>query len=195
MFSFTRNKRKMNQKHSSNDLNLIPIMNLVLVLIPAVLYQTQLVKVGVVEMNLPKIQCCSYPNPSEPPLGLKISLDHHQGFILKTSAEPIGQLTRTLSQTKSLVNSASVKKEQERVYLIPKKANGHFDFGRLYEVAAHLKKQYPHSSSVVLTGSAQIEFKHFVHTMDAIRYFNHQDLKDDSIQNRNMWDRIQFSMI
>ena len=190
MFSFPRNKRKTNYKQSSSDLNLIPIMNLVLVLIPAVLYQTQLVKIGVVEMNTPKIGCCRHPYPSEQALGLKISLDHNQGFILKTMAEPIGKLTQAL-----VLNSSPGQKNKDSLYLIPKKTNGHFDFKRLYEVTAHLKKQYPQSSSVTLTGTAQIEFKYFIYTMDTIRYFNHQDHRENSIDRREMWNRVQFAMV
>ena len=187
MLSFPRNKRKTSQKQSSSDVNLIPIMNLVLVLIPAILYQTQLVKIGVIEMDAPKINCCRHPNPSEQPLGLKISLDHNKGFILETSAKPIGKLTETLTQA-----TPSAQKDEETVYLIPKKRDGHFDFGRLYEVTAHLKKQYPHSSSVILTGTAQIEFKYFemvdINTLNNLydkQFDQHLYLQNKLLDNKN----------
>jgi biopolymer transport protein ExbD len=47
-----RKKKAFEEK--MEDLNLVPIMNLVVVLIPVVLFGMSLVKIGVVNVNAPK---------------------------------------------------------------------------------------------------------------------------------------------
>ena len=180
-----RKRKKINQ--GSDDLNLIPIMNLVLVLIPVVLYQTQLVKIGVVDIESPKMICCASPIPSEPPLGLSIQLNHQKGFILSTTAQPIGELIKSL-------NLEFINPKNKEMYLIPKIQGKTFDFKTLYKVTSHLKVQYPQSHFVILTGTDQIEFKYFIHTMDVIRSFTQQDFQNKNLPYRNMWDRVQFAL-
>ena len=179
-------RRSTSALNEVTDLNLIPIMNLVLVLIPAVLFNTQLVKLGVIETEAPMIGCCA---SQERPLGLKIQLDPKRGFILTMRAEPIGAILNPA------VTSSGSTQHAER-HVIPRGPDHAYDYRALYRVAAQLKTSYPHSAQVQLTGSAHVEFKDLVHTMDAIRHFSSEDqaASRDPHRRRDMWSRVSFTM-
>ena len=184
--------RKRSKISPASDLNLIPIMNLVLVLIPAVLYQTQLVKVGRVDIETPRMtQCCAYK--TENPPQLTVALDQKNGFILKTSRVKIGHIlsSKPTSSLPILIQSPALPTQES--YTIPKKDDGSFDYPTLYQIALQIKKHHPNAHSLVLTGHAQIEFKHFIHTLDTIRYIKPHDLKIFSFSNRSLWIAPQFA--
>ena len=176
-------RRSIKYLNEVTDLNLIPIMNLVLVLIPAVLFNTQLVKLGVIEMEAPIMGCCASPDR---PLGLKIQLDPQQGFILTTRAEPIGMI---LGPENAKPDSAQVAQR----HVIPKASDQSYDYKTLYRVATQLKNRYPRSNQVLLAGSAQVEFRDIVHTMDTIRHFTPEDRATLGVRHREMWDRVLFT--
>ena len=69
-------RRKNKFVETADELNLVPIMNLVLCLIPVVLFGTQLVKIGITNISAPKLgQSKPNPNPDEEkPLGLTVAI-------------------------------------------------------------------------------------------------------------------------
>ena len=178
-------RRSTSDLNEVTDLNLIPIMNLVLVLIPAVLFNTQLVKLGMIETEAPIMGCCA---AQDRPLGFKIHLDPQLGFILTTRAEPIGAILDP-----AITSSGSTQYAERHV--IPRGPDHSYDYRALYRVAAQLKSSYPYSAQVQLTGSAQVEFKDLVHTMDAIRHFSPEDQASlRAHAHRDMWSRVSLSM-
>ena len=111
------------------------------------------------------------------------------GFILTTRTKPIGAILDP-----ALTSSGSTQGAKRHV--IPRGPDHSYDYRALYRVAAQLKSSYPYSAQVQLTGSAQVEFKDLVHTMDAIRHFSSEDqaASRDTHRRRDMWSRVSFTM-
>ena len=182
-------RRKSKFTESAEDLNLVPIMNLVLVLIPAVLFQTQLVKIGMVNVSAPKIGPSSpqkqEENP-EKPLGLTVALSKEKGFLLKATGADLFDLLNIpkagdepsvqipLVQDKYLEQSQDGDKEVDvKTYNYPK----------LYNYLSQLKDQYANEKLLTLTADPDLEFKHLIRTMDVVRYRFKKSLKLEKIKD------------
>ena len=86
-------RKKKGVSTDVEDLNLVPIMNLVVCLIPIILYGTVLVKVGVVNVNAPKFGMgkATPSDDEEKPLNLTLGIEE-TGFRLKAGGADINQL-------------------------------------------------------------------------------------------------------
>ena len=170
-------RRKSKFTESAEDLNLVPIMNLVLVLIPAVLFQTQLVKIGMVNVSAPKI------GPSQPqkdqetpdtkPLGLTVALSKEKGFLLKATG---GDLFDLLGISKvgdepsvqiPLTTDKYLEQSQDGDQEVDVKT---YDYPTLYSHLNKLKTLYKDEKLLTLTADPDLEFKHLIRTMDVVRY-------------------------
>lgn len=123
------------------DLNLVPIMNLVVCLIPMVLFGASFTQLGVVDVHAPRFSPNPTPTPGEP-LDLTLAIGH-DGF--------------RLSAAKPLPDAA-----------IPKR-DGEYDFVALYNAVVRIKADYPEESTFRLTADADIAFGHLIRVMDTVR--------------------------
>lgn len=134
------------------ELNLIPIMNLVLMLIPTILISAVFVQLSVINVA-PPIGCVRWPNPQEKPtpqpLNLKITLQE-QGISLSGSG---GVLPGPDAKSPT----------------IPKMANGQYDWPALTAKLAEIKDAFPEDERVILTGDGDVPFESLVRAMDASR--------------------------
>jgi biopolymer transport protein ExbD len=171
-------RKKSKFTESAEDLNLVPIMNLVLVLIPAVLFQTQLVKIGMVNVSAPKIGPSKpqkdQETPDTKPLGLTVALSKDKGFLLKATGgdlfdllgvtkvgdEPSVQIP--LTTDKYLKQSESGTDEEVDIKT--------YDYPTLYNHLSKLKDVYKDEKLLTLTADPDLEFKHLIRTMDVVRY-------------------------
>lgn len=134
-------RRRTRTQEAPTDLNLVPIMNLVVCLIPMVLLGVSVTKVGVVEVEAPAF-CCNAPTPS-PSLGLVVAVAD-DGFRLKAAG---GDLAVTH---------------------VPKR-DAKYDHDALRAALVAVKRQHPHESSATLTAEPRTALRDIVATMDTMR--------------------------
>jgi len=161
-------RKKKGVSTDIEDLNLVPIMNLVVCLIPIILYGTVLVKVGVVNVNAPKFGM-GQATPSEDeekPLNLTLGIEQ-TGFRLKAGGADINQLLGM--EPMALAPDADPSAMPAPGVLIPKKGDT-YDYVELYNKLVVIKKAKPDESIINLTADKEIPFKFIIKSMDAIRY-------------------------
>jgi biopolymer transport protein ExbD len=177
------------------DINLVPIMNLVLCLIPAVLFNTQLVKIGMIDVNAPQI---APPSPKPPkdepekPLGLTLLIDS-KGFLLSakgadlSAPEALGEGDQNGVRI-GLVNDKDYKASDGKNAKSSLPRGMSYDYVSLYNKLKVLRGKYPDKKEKppeVMTISAEstVEFKYIIRSMDVARYEFTKDVKkpDDFI--------------
>lgn len=205
--------RKANYEEIVEDLNLVPIMNLVLCIIPLILFKTQLVKIGIINVNAPKIGPASsapQPESDEKPLGLTVALSE-SGFQLKATGANVFEVLG-MAQTGDDAAVKIDKKEQTYTDQFGKdKKILDFDYVDLYKKLAQIRDKYPEEKLLTVTADPTLEFKHVIRTMDSIRFRllddNVKDIKDlsdktDSAKFRAgketmyepLWDQVTFAI-
>ncbi len=142
-----------------DELNLVPIMNLVVCLIPIVLLGTSLIQVGVVEVEAPRICAGCHATHDGPPLGLTVTVAHG-GFELR-AADRVTLLTALMDLLDPTIA------EPEHV-AIPRKG-GALDFAGLYNALVLLKAERPAVTQVMVGADAGIPWREVVSTMDVAR--------------------------
>lgn len=164
--------RKSKYTEIVEDINLVPIMNLVLCLIPLVLFKTQLVKIGMINVSAPSFgPAASKPkeDKEEKPLGLTVALSK-DGFLLKaTGANLFEVLGLTPDGEASGVKLPKKKdtyasKDGSPIELID------YDYVSLYDYLARIKEIYKDEKLLTLVADPDLEFKFMIRTMDVVRF-------------------------
>ncbi|MFQ5602144.1 MAG: ExbD/TolR family protein [bacterium] len=136
--------------------NMTPIMNLMVVLIPLLLSSAQLIRLSVIELNLP------------PAKGAK-SLETTQNKEKELKLD----LAVTITDQGFYVSSSqAILKNRDHGPSIPLK-NGQFDYAlltkQLYEIKKKAKGRFKDTDSVIIQAEASIDYQTLVSTMDATR--------------------------
>ena len=165
-------RKKSKYTEIVEEINLIPIMNLVLCLIPLVLFKTQLVKIGMINVSAPKIGPSSskpQDDKDEKPLGLTVALAK-DGFKLKaTGANLFELLGLTASGEATDVKIEKITETYVNKSGEEEKLNA-YDYIKLYNYLSTLKDKYPDEKLLTLTAEPDLPFKHLIRTSDVIRY-------------------------
>jgi biopolymer transport protein ExbD len=134
--------------------NMTPIMNLMVVLIPLLLSSAQLIKISVIELNLPPAkgnQTLQKPKEKELRLDLAVMITD-KGFYVSSS-------------------SAVLQSEASKPS-IPLK-NGEYDFEalgqKLYEIKMKAEGNFEDTESIVIQAEPRIGYQTLVSTMDSTR--------------------------
>jgi len=163
-------RRNSRYQEVIEEINLVPIMNLVLCLIPLVLFKTQLVKVGMINVSAPKIGPSSskpQPDKDDKPLGLTVSLSD-EGFMLKATGANLSEL---LGVTAAENGAIKINKITETYVKDNKDIKMQsYDYIKLYNHLSTLKDKYPDEKLLTLTATSKIPFKYIIRTTDVIRY-------------------------
>ena len=147
----------------SVDLNLTPIMNLMVVLIPLLLTSAQFIKIGIIELNLPPASGAAgvagdRPTEEFRTLDLTVSITD-QGFYI----------------THSMADKTPQNREGPT---IPLKANGDHDYEELSRLLYQLKSENSEAlanaafrdvDAIVIQAEGEIDYQTLVSTMDATR--------------------------
>ena len=138
-----RKKKAFEEK--MEDLNLVPIMNLVVVLIPVVLFGMSLVKIGVVNVNAPKFGMgqAAPSDDEKKPLNLTIGIEE-AGFRLKAGGADINQV---LGLTAEAPTDPAAVAAAAGGLLIPKNKDN-YDYPDLYGKLVTIKDAFPDESIV-----------------------------------------------
>lgn len=164
--------RKSKYKETVEDINLIPIMNLVLCLIPAVLFKTQLVKIGMINVSAPSFgPSSSKPkdDKEEKPLGLTVALSK-EGFLLKATG---ANLFEVLGLTAD--GEASGVKIPKKKDIFSSSKGGdvdviEYDYVMLYDYLSRIKDTYKDEKLLTLVADPDLEFKYMLRAMDVVRF-------------------------
>ena len=136
--------------HESADLDLLPVMNLVTILIPLLLMGVTAVNLSVIDATLPAI---IDPDriPEEPGLQLTVAITD-QGLGLKSAAGGL-----EANQDLQLPCAAQ-----------PCVVDG-YDYGGLTDALARIKDDHPDESSLILLPEERVPYEVLVRVMDAAR--------------------------
>jgi biopolymer transport protein ExbD len=159
--AFKPSKRRHIETENT-ELNLTPIMNLMVVMIPILLSSTQFVKIGILELNLPPSVgattaggTTALPKETQRTLDLTVSITD-RGFYI-SSALAVLPGDDTAGPT------------------IPKNADGVYDFEalskKLYEVKQKAREHFPDTEAIVIQAEKDISYQILVSTMDAAREY------------------------
>lgn len=145
------------------DLDIRPVMNLMVVLIPLLLAGAEFVKLSIIEINLPPQsggpgpgQEQTPPKETEKKLNLSITITK-SGFTISSP-------------------SAVLPGESDEGPTIPLDANNDYDFtglkSKLAEVKKHIAGQgFKDKDAAIITASAEIEYQVIIRVLDEIQTY------------------------
>lgn len=137
------------------ELNMVPIMNLFLAMIPFLLSCAAFFQASVINASVPALSEGSADDQQEEPpkelkkITLKLQIAN-DGFVISADGDQPEDEIKAIA-TKIL------------------KKNGEYDFEKLAEKAKELHKKYDKSDTVLLLPDKDVLYDHLVKTMDAVR--------------------------
>ena len=142
--------RSKQQKVDLPEVNLTPIMSILVILIPILLFAFNFFQLKIQKVQAPRTGKSSKPkDPTKQPLNLTILITK-QGFAVQQQKELMGE-------------AAGAK--------IPKAEDGQYNFAKLYNVLVRKKEQYPKEKIVNIGAEFEIEWQVVARTIDATQYF------------------------
>lgn len=151
---------------TEGELNLVPIMNLVVCLIPIVLLGASLVKVGVINVNTPRFGPLPTPcdGGCEAPLNLSVTIDP-DGFALRASGADLATLMAEADLPPARVQPDATTPDR---VLITRAADA-LDLAALYSALAAIKKAHPTETMMTVSAAPGTPWREVVATMDIAR--------------------------
>jgi biopolymer transport protein ExbD len=147
------------------EINIFPMMNLMVVLVPLLLSTATAIKIGVIELNLPPatagtISQSAIPTEAREDLDLTISLTS-EGIYLSSSKA-------VLSNTEEGIGAT-----------IPPNEDGTWDFEALSQLLLEIKRRIAGTAfdtkRIIIQAEPQIEYQPLVSAMDASRSISIDD--------------------
>ena len=166
------------------ELDIRPVMNLMVVLIPLLIAGAEWVKLGIIEINVPPAKTDNGPGTGE---------DQNEQ---KEKAKKLG-LTIAVSETGITIGNAGMilSGEKGEGPTVQKNEDGNYDYAVFREKLVEIKKKiigqgFVDENRAVLTASANIEYQVIVDIMD-----NLQTYEDDEGAVQALFPEINFSKI
>lgn len=141
-------RAKKHNQEGEVEANLLPVMNVMFLLIPALLLAMEVAPFTSIVVQTPKFCNLGAPGdePTHEPLRLKVIV-REDGFTARYGSSP----------------------ESERKIDIPLGTDGQHDYLALEERAAELKTKFPEDAMVTITAERNIDYGTLVQSMDALR--------------------------
>lgn len=181
--------RAKRMEEEEQELDLAPIMNMVIILIPLLLLSVVFLKVGVINVTAPKLSVgppsAEPPEEDKKPLNLTIAINSMglrvgaEGGILPAIAgcPPDGP---TICLRKDVTVDVAAKYREARVQMaagdlsggegVMEEALQAYDWRMLYNKLAEIKKRFPEETVFNVSADPDIPFSAIVRMMDVIRY-------------------------
>jgi hypothetical protein len=142
-------------------------MNLVVCLIPIVLFGMSLVKIGVINVNAPKFGMgqAAPSDDEKKPLNLTVAVAEN-GFRLTAGGADINQV---LGVAVAQPTDPAAAAGAPAGVVIPKKKDK-YDFVKLYLDLVKIKDAFPDETIINLTADAKIPVKYVVGVIDSMRF-------------------------
>ena len=131
------------------DLNLAPMMNLMVTLIPLLLLSASFMELVVLNTSLPIYGSVGEPE-EKPRLGLTIAITD-RGFVI--------------------AGQGGLLKVEEKDNIIGRTPRGDYDYITLSEKLFEIKNSFPDEQSVIIVPEAGTKFEAIISTMDASREY------------------------
>lgn len=180
-----RNKRDVSDEVP--ELNLAPIMNMVVILIPLLLLSVVFLQVGVINITAPKLSIgpsTDQPPPDEEPLNLTLTIEEN-GFRIAAKAAvlpPKGGCPSTgptICLSDENVETTDKFKSAREAFenndsgtgeLALQEAMSAYNWRELYNELVRIKKQYPDESVINITAEPDMPYAMVVRSMDVARF-------------------------
>lgn len=162
--------RKRKRNTAAEELNLVPIMNLVTILIPFLLMAAQFVSLAVIDSTLPAIGPPQpVPEDEEKPLNLSVLVTDRGYFIAGADA-----VLNPGGEEEEAPAAAAEGEGEEQEPTVPCKEEGcptaeSYDTVELKRYLNMIKDEYPNEENVILVPEARIPYEVLIITMDATR--------------------------
>ena len=163
-----RNKRKAGDEEV--ELNLVPIMNLVTILIPVLLLSVQFMNLALIDSTLPAIGPPPDTPPEEdedPPLVLSVLITA-KGFTIAGAdavLKPEGEAAAAPAPAEGEEAEPTVPCTDDGQCGTPED----YDYAELTRLLALIKTEYPDDENVILVPESEVVYEVIVRTMDASR--------------------------
>ncbi len=153
------------------ELDIRPVMNLMVVLIPLLLAGAEFVKVGIIEINLPPAKT---QGPGQNKETLAKEKEKQKMLNLKLVITDQGI---TIGNDFGILRDASGKGPT-----VGKTADGQYDFAKLREKLIELKKKikgqgFVDENRLIITAEPQIEYQTIIRVMDNVQTYEDQETK------------------
>lgn len=151
-------RRRFSTQTSDDGIQLLPLMNIIMLLIPFMILGMQLVRVGVLSVSSPKMcSTCGFRSvhPPAPPLNLTMVLSH-KGLALQIRSHFVGIGCR-------------FKDQMGHEKMLLKKQGKHYPFGQLRSCLQRIKARYPHERRIIILAEPQIRYATLIQAMDTSR--------------------------
>ncbi len=131
------------RKNRDNELNVTPVMNIFVILIPFLLLTATFARIAIIELTLPTLESREYTNPEDlKDLTLLMVAINPEGFEIKTSENNFPEVLNT--------------------------SDG-FDFDKLSERLKNIKLQYPKLEDVLIAPADDIQYQIIIKVLDSCR--------------------------
>lgn len=179
-------QRRRAQKTQEVELNLLPFMNLMTLLIPFLLLSAQFVSLAVIDSSLPAIGAPSTKTEEKkddkPPLNLTVGITG-EGFTVAGSANVLGGPEGGDAEEKGPTIPMTMDDGYCRKVQCGDKADclhttPCHDFKALQELIVRVKDEYPDEENVILAPNADIKYSVIVGVMDASRDYKPAGAKE-----------------
>jgi biopolymer transport protein ExbD len=172
-----RRAKKLHIDHNSEfELDLAPLLAVMVKLVPVLLVSSAFVQMMVIESQLPQVvnEAIQRQDQQPTPTNVALEVDAKEGLRIVVTA-----------------------KGQEKVETIPL-VNGAFDFKGLHAKLVEVKKANPEVFKIELSPDAQVPYKEIVKIMDEARQAHDQTVKFpvfDTKQGKNVETNYMFPEI
>lgn len=174
-------------KEAEPELNLAPIMNMVVILIPLLLLSIVFLKVGVINITAPKLSMgppSDTPPPEEEPLNLTVAVNA-KGFRLGATGAILPEMAGcpvpgpTICLEKQNVDVAAKyakarkdmsAKNTQQGELELDAALGAYNWRELYNQLARIKGQYKDETIINISADPDVPYAAIVRVMDVARF-------------------------
>lgn len=156
-------RKKIRLEEEFGDVNITPLMNIVMLLIPFLIMSAEFIRIGIINVNAPKLQGPS--TQSEPtkktkkPLNLTVSVTS-RGYTLITRGNKIPQGCD--------LSKESMNAPQKKLPTVAK-IDDKYDNKKLNDCLSKIKKLFPAEQRVIIMAEPKIQYRVIVNVMDHSR--------------------------
>lgn len=133
-----------NKRNSETDVNIIPVMNIFLLLIPFLLLTAAFVQLAVVELSLP-------------------SLNKGQGQLTQERPQNLVLIILAIKETGFQLKAQGFKFEPLN------KINNQYDYRQLIEQLKQIKQMHPYAEDIFISPENKVKYDIIIKVMDRCR--------------------------
>jgi biopolymer transport protein ExbD len=148
-----------------DDINIMPLMNIIMLLIPFLIMSAEFLTIGIINVDAPRINPGPVPpppGPTEQQLNLTISVTQ-RGITLITRGD---QISQGCDLSEEAMNSP-----HKQLPTIPKIDDKH-DYIKFHECLSKIKKVFPNEQRAIIMAEPKIKYQTIVEILDYSREIN-----------------------